>query len=281
LNTLRPNDLTAHSASADTLPRRALIVGGTRGIGRVLADRWAAAGKSVSVIARTPPERTEPLPMWHFWSADLCATAELRAILKELCATSGTPDEVVYFQRARGATDDWDAELATTLTGTQTILEALSPQWSAARRPSVVMVGSLAARQVAREQGPAYHVAKAGLEQLMRYYAATWGPRGIRVNAVIPGIVMKESSRVYYEEHPAVLAAYQQVIPLGRLATPDDVCDAIDFLCSPQASYLTGQSLGVDGGLSLPMAHYANRPSEDRSATPGERVSPVEPPPSP
>ncbi len=75
----------------------------------------------------------------------------------------------------------------------------------------------------------------------------------------------KESSKTFYAERPELLAAYQQLIPLQRLARPEDVCDAIDFLCSPRASYITGQTVVVDGGLSLAMPHAAVRMQVDHS----------------
>lgn len=247
--------LTATGAVSASRPRHALIVGGSRGMGRVLAERWAARGKIVSVLSRSVPAQDDRAPNLTHFTADLRSSTEITAALEQLQQSRGWPDEVVFFQRWRGDGDAWDAELATTLSGTNTILTALASQWDTARAPSVVMVGSLAARQIAPEQGPAYHVAKAGLEQLMRYYAAEWGPRGVRVNAVVPGIVLKDSARPYYDQHPQLQAGYERIIPLGRMGRPQDVCAAIDFFCSEQAAYVTGQALIIDGGLSLPMSH--------------------------
>lgn len=247
--------LTATGTVSASRPRHALIVGGSRGIGRVLAERWAARGKTVSVLSRSKPQSEDLSPNLAHFSADLRSSTEITAALEQLRQARGCPDEVVFFQRWRGDGETWDAELATTLTGTNAVLTSLAAHWDTARTPSVVMVGSLAARQIAPEQGPAYHVAKAGLEQLMRYYAALWGPRGVRVNAVVPGIVLKESSRSYYEQHPQLQADYERIIPLGRMGRPEEVCAAIEFLCSDQAAYVTGHALIVDGGLSLPMAH--------------------------
>lgn len=255
LDPLGTETLSANGTVSATRPRHALIVGGSRGIGRALAERWSAQGKLVSILSRSTSSPTENSPNLVHFLADLRSSTEIAAALDQLQRNRGCPDEVVFFQRWRGDGDAWDAELATTLSGTNTILTALARHWDAARSPSVVMVGSLAARQVAREQGPAYHVAKAGLEQLMRYYAAQWGPTGVRVNAVIPGIVLKPSAEAYYQQNREQRAAYEKIIPLGRMGRPSEVCDAIDFLCSDQAAYVTGHALIVDGGLSLPMAH--------------------------
>ena len=257
--------LNADGTISAPRPRHALIVGGSRGIGHVLATRWAAEGTMVSILSRTPGASSAAAPNWRHFSADVRSKTALQTAVSQLLSERGCPDDVIFCQRWRGEGDAWDAELATTLSGTETILAALASHWSPDRSPSVVVVGSLAARQIAPEQELAYHVAKAGIEQMMRFFAAKWGPQGVRLNAVVPGIVMKESSKTFYAERPELLAAYQQLIPLQRLARPEDVCDAIDFLCSPRASYITGQTVVVDGGLSLAMPHAAVRMQVDHS----------------
>jgi NAD(P)-dependent dehydrogenase (short-subunit alcohol dehydrogenase family) len=98
---------------------------------------------------------------------------------------------------------------------------------------------------------PAYHVSKAALLQLTRYYAVAFARYGIRVNSVSPGLVLKEQAAPYYRRHKALHNLYKKIVPLGRMASVSDVVDAVDFLCSDKASYVTGQNLVVDGGLSL------------------------------
>lgn len=257
-------------------PRHALLVGGSRGIGRVLAERWIAHGKRVSVIARSFPDGWQSPGSPTVFCTDLRSPAALEATMAKIVHNNGPIDDLVFLQRIRRADNEWTDELATTLTASQVTLQALEKVWDDALQPSVVMVGSLAAKRVAREQGPAYHVAKAGLEQLMRYYAAHLGPRGVRFNAVVPGVVCKDTSQAYYVEHPDVKAAVERQIPLGRLTTPEDVCDAIDFLCSPRAASITGQSLVVDGGLSLALLHSAVRGAMPTDNVP-EKSDPIAP----
>jgi NAD(P)-dependent dehydrogenase (short-subunit alcohol dehydrogenase family) len=112
-------------------------------------------------------------------------------------------------------------------------------------------MGSNAAQLVGEEQPVSYHTAKAGLKQMARYYAVTLGRQGIRVNLVTPGILIKERSLLYFQENPELVRLYEEVTPLGRMGTPEDVIGAVKFLISPQAVFITGQDLAVDGGLSL------------------------------
>jgi len=114
----------------------------------------------------------------------------------------------------------------------------------------MVMVSSVFGEWIGAGQPAGYHVAKAGLLQLMRYYAVNLGPEGIRANAVTPFTFLKDESQSFYLGNDALMEVYRQSVPLGRLATTEEIARVIRFLCSGEASYLTGQNLHVDGGLS-------------------------------
>jgi NAD(P)-dependent dehydrogenase (short-subunit alcohol dehydrogenase family) len=112
-------------------------------------------------------------------------------------------------------------------------------------------VSSAASKVVAAEQGPGYHVAKAGLDQLARYYAVVLGQKGIRVNVVSPGTVLKPENRDFYLGNERLQTLFKKVVPLGRMGTAQEVAEVIDFLGGPKASFITGQTLLVDGGVNL------------------------------
>jgi NAD(P)-dependent dehydrogenase (short-subunit alcohol dehydrogenase family) len=116
---------------------------------------------------------------------------------------------------------------------------------------SIVVVGSIGAESILDEQPVGYHVAKAGMQQMVRYYALPLGHLGIRVNSVAPSTVLKERSKEFYLAHPELTGLYDSINPLGRMGTSQDVIDAIAFLCSSRASFITGQDLVVDRGASL------------------------------
>jgi len=160
------------------------------------------------------------------------------------------PANLVFCQRYRGASV-WHGEIDASLTATWRIIELLRGEFDTVGGASVVVIGSAAGRYVAGEQPVGYHVAKAGLLQLVRYYALTLGEKRIRVNCVSPGTIVKDEAREFYATNRDVTALYESIIPLGRMGVAADVANVVEFLCSSKASFLTGQDIVVDGGVSL------------------------------
>lgn len=228
-----------------------LVVGGTRGLGRALVARWAREGRRVSVIGRQAPPEDRKISGARYWAVDLADPERLKAALREIVEQNGRLRHLVFYQRWRGEGDDWIGEFQTVLTATRIAIDTLADHFQEKEDNAIVVVNSSAGSHVLQDQPLSYHVAKAGLLQMVRYYAVQLGPRGIRVNSVSPCTVVKEESREFYMKNEKLQALYKQIVPLGRMGTAEDVAAVIDFLCSPSASYLTGQNLVVDGGLSL------------------------------
>lgn len=185
---------------------------------------------------------------------ELADKAAVLAALALALRQNGRLTNLVFLQRFRGEGDAWQGELDVSLTATKLIIERLADEFVRQRRGalnSIVICGSNASRLVAGEQPVGYHAAKAALRQMARYYACSLAPRGIRVNCVTPGIVLKDEAREYYRKNADLHALYCRMTPLGRMGSPRDIAEAVSFLCGSGAAFITGQEIIVDGGLSL------------------------------
>jgi NAD(P)-dependent dehydrogenase (short-subunit alcohol dehydrogenase family) len=225
----------------------AIVVGGTRGIGLATARRLAEEWDHVSVLGRSEPSLLGERTAW--FKADAMDAAALTRALDEASQASGAPGALVLMQRYRGQGDTWTGEIAATLTGSKAAIE-----WAAERMPtggSIVAVSSIASTHVVTEQPVSYHMGKAALVHMVRYYAATLGTKGVRVNAVAPGTTVKDEARAFYDSHPEIIALFKDIVPLGRMGTADDVASLVAFLASARASFITGQEIVIDGGVSL------------------------------
>ena len=229
--------------------KHVIIVGGSKGLGREVANQLSSAGAAVSIFSRNPTEHTAAR-ISHF-AVDLAVGASRQSALAQAVTSHGPLDSLLFCQRYRGQGDNWAGELEIGLTATKDLIESAVPHFAADGARSVVIVGSVAGPWIAAEQDAGYHVAKAGQETLIRYYAVKLGPQGIRVNGVSPSAFIKEESRHYHETHPEVSARMAKLTPLRRMGTTADSAAAIQFFASDKSGFITGQNLFVDGGLTL------------------------------
>lgn len=232
--------------------KHSVIIGGTKGVGRELAMLFAAAGQHVTAVARNPAE----FPAVSGGQIE-CFTGNaeepeaLLASLRQQIEKRGKLSSLVFLQRYRGNGDSWAGELAVAMTATKTLIEGLVPHFDANGDRSICVVTSNASSFVARNQSLAYHTSKAALKQMARFYAVKFGPQGIRVNVVSPCTFVKQESAAFYASQTELQAMYAKITPLARMGTAKEVAKATAFLCGPDASFITGQDLTVDGGLSL------------------------------
>lgn len=227
-----------------------LIVGGTRGMGRAAARLFAASGHTVSIISRQKPSAGSKIPRTHHWQADIANAGSLPGVIKSIVKKNGKLSAIAFFQRHRGKEDDWRGEIETSLTGTKNLIELAAPHFQA-RGGAIVLVSSVNAFLITRGIPLGYHLAKAGLCQLVRYYAVALGPKGIRVNSVSPGTLLKDESKDFFLKNKPLMALYKKMSPLGRLGTAEELARTVRYLCSDDASFLTGQDIVLDGGLSI------------------------------
>jgi len=226
-----------------------LVVGGARGLGSATVRLLPSPGHRLSVVGRRAP--ASPQAGARFWTADLQDAEATRRALDEVVESAGPLSHLVCLQRFRGDGDAWAGEIDVTLRATRDLVEQLAGHFGGPGGNAIVLVGSVIGHEVIDSQPLGYHVAKAGLEHMVRYYAVRLGPRGIRVNGVSPCTVVKDESREFYARSEALQGMYRSLIPLGRMGEADDVARAIAFLCAESSSFITGQNIVVDGGLSL------------------------------
>jgi NAD(P)-dependent dehydrogenase (short-subunit alcohol dehydrogenase family) len=229
----------------------AVVVGGTRGLGRIVVERLLARGLAVSVVSRRMPADFPQRPGLRHVAADLESSAGIDRVWERACAAAGPVRYLVLSQRYRGEGDPWAGEIQVGLTASRDLIEGFAPHFAADGDRAIGVVSSVYAEFTGSSQPVGYHAVKGGLNAMVRHYAATLGRRGIRVNAIMPLTYLKPESRHHYETNAALMALYQRLVPLGRLGTADESADALDFLCSGKASFINGQCLYLDGGVSV------------------------------
>lgn len=229
-----------------------VVVGGTKGIGRAAVRLFANRGARVSIIGRTAsPELDLHNQHIRLYRADLLQISEIDNALQSCFQENGEIAHLLFFQRYRGPADDWQGEIKVSLDATKKIIDFSKSLFDKSYDNSIVIIGSIAGRYVLDEQPISYHLVKAAILQMVRYYAVALGPLGIRVNCVTPDSIIKEEALVFYEKQKEFKDLLTSIIPMRRMGTAEDVANVIEFLCSSKAAYVTGQELVVDGGLSV------------------------------
>ena len=228
-----------------------MIVGGTRGLGRVVTERFARNGANVTVVSRNPAQFAALEQRVRHVAADLERSGCANDILAQAHLDSEPIRYLLFCQRYRGAGETWTGELQVSLTATKEIIEALADHFCTDGDRAIGVVSSVYAQFAGDSQPAGYHVAKAGLNALVRYYARTLGPKGIRINAVMPLTYIKPESEQFYSGNPQLLDLYTKFVPLGRLGRASDSADALEFLCCPKSAFISGQCIFVDGGVSV------------------------------
>jgi len=231
-----------------------VIVGASSPLATSTTQAFLARGEKVSLIGRSCPPSIADLQLAGkvvFYSFDLESYNAVPRLVKNVAKEGGQITRLCFFQRYRGGKDPWAGEYAVSLRATEKIIDEFGSQSSSADDRSVVIISSPADSSVALEQPLSYHVAKAGLGQMIKYYASVLGPAGIRVNGVRPAIVLKPRAKAFYDKNKELVALFNRVTPLGRMGCPSDIANAVVFLSSNEASFITGQILSVDGGLSV------------------------------
>ncbi len=228
--------------------KQAVVTGGTRGIGRAVSDRLAAEGWTVLVLARHPADTPH-----RFMACDVADAAAVRAAF----VTLQRVDALVNCAGIAGANrldgDDtlWHAIIGSNLFGTYHCCKAALPLLPDGSGRIVTIASVLGLRGVPDQT--AYCAAKHGVVGFIRALALAVAPRGITVNALCPGWVDTEMAARRYAELGITPEQAAAGVPTGRIASADEVADAVMWLLRPESRGITGHALPVDGGgLALP-----------------------------
>lgn len=251
----------------------AVVTGGTRGIGRAVAEAFLHHGAAVVVCGRHEPEAGPPAVGGRqatFVAADVRQPAQAEALVAAVVERHGRLDVLV--NNAGGSPPTPAEEASPRFVEAIVALNLLGP-FHCARAAvhvmraqegggSIVNIGSVSGTRPS--PGTAlYGAAKAGLANLTRTLAMEWAPE-VRVNAVVPGLVVTDEGEDHYGG-PAGLARVARTVPMGRMVDPQEVADACLFLVSPLASAVTGALLSIDGGGEWPphLAAAAGEPGPE------------------
>ena len=244
--------------------KRALVTGGSRGIGRAIALALADAGADVAVTSRNGDD-AEPVAVALRAKGrrslalllEVRNEASIRVCFERIDREWGSIDILV---NSAGTNipqdldtldeDSWDTVLDIDLKGLVFVTQAAAARMVAARRGGRIVSLASIYGVVGRRERVAYSAAKGAVVNLTRSLALELAPHGITVNAVGPSLVETDLTRERMRQNPAFRAEEVARTPLGRLGTPEDVAAAVVFFASPAASFITGQTLLVDGGTS-------------------------------
>ena len=224
-----------------------VIIGGSKGLGRSVAQKLVERGDRVFVISRSIP--ANKIENVNYFAANIEDKDAVNGVLEEI-SQAGKINYLVFSQRYRGSGDSWVGEIDVSITASKLIIEFFQDKFSADDN-AILFVSSVFGEYVGEGQALSYHMGKAGMNTLMRYYAVNLAKNGIRANAVTPFTFIKEESKDFYNSQTELMNLYKDIVPLKRLGTADEISDVVTFLCSYQARYVNGQNLYIDGGLSL------------------------------
>ena len=240
----------------------AIVTGAGRGIGHAIAVRLASEGARVASVSRTEANAQKTADEINAaradaakaYSVDVSDHAAVQAAGAQILEDFGRVDILVNNAGVtrdglsmRMSVEDWDTVLNTNLKGAFNFVQAVQRSMIKQRSGRIINISSVIG--LIGNAGQAnYAASKAGLLGLTKSLAREMASRGITVNAVAPGLIETDMTAVLSEE---IRKTILSKIPLGSLGAPDDIASAVAFLASPEARYITGQVLAVDGGMVM------------------------------
>ncbi len=238
----------------------AMITGASRGIGRGIAEVFRQAGARLSLVARTPGPLHEVADALGAndegksilaLSADVAVEEQVNRLVEKTVDAFGTVDILVNnagLMSPGPYTEidlaEWNRVLFANLTGAYTCCRAVGPMLEKQKSGRIINIASISGQTGGVSGGAHYASSKGGMIAMTKTLARDLAPSGVTVNAITPGVI--ETS---FDLAPEARERINDMVPLGRIGVPEDIAHAALFLASPMASYITGATIDVNGGL--------------------------------
>jgi NAD(P)-dependent dehydrogenase (short-subunit alcohol dehydrogenase family) len=258
----------------DLANKVAVVTGGGSGIGQGIAIGLADAGATVVVLdrdevsTRTVDDIKSRGGQARFLRCDVTDEHSVAEAAAESFKALGATEILVNNAGTLRAgslgklsLSDWQANLTLNLTGYFICAQAFGAQMLEKGGGAIVHIASVSAHFPQNHSG-AYSASKAAVLMLSQQLATEWGPRGVRSNVVSPGLIRTPMTKAIYDT-PGVLEARRAAVPRGRIGEPQDVANAVVFLASNRADYVSGAEIVVDGGLTRGIMNLIPRPGYD------------------
>ncbi len=256
--------------------KSAIVTGGANGIGRVIVNQLASEGWQVGILDLNVAdvERDEKLPKnCVAISADV---SDVNSVEKAIKQFGSTPDLLVnnagivrFGPLLTLAQSEFEAVVRVNLIGTFTVSRQVAALMVADGKPGNIISITSMNGVVPGPNSGAYTSTKAGVALLTKQMALEWGPHGIRVNSIAPGLIDAGMSNAVHADLE-IREAREKRIPLRRLGTAQDIANLVSFLASEQSSYITGENILVDGGVTMSILSTLPRPKSVDSVGPSE-----------
>ncbi|MEM9134937.1 MAG: SDR family oxidoreductase [Actinomycetota bacterium] len=246
--------------------KKAIITGGSRGIGRAVAERLLDEGAEVAISARGQEGLDAALAELgergtvHGAAVDVADEASLTGWVSSSAEAMGGLDIVISNASGGGAgrtgAEDFQKTLDVDILGLVRCVDTALPHLEASEAGAILAVSTTAALEHFMNGLGSYHALKAGLINLVAGYAQSLGPKGIRANAVSPGPIWVEGGGwdQIKQGMPEMYESTVKIQPSGRLGTAEEVANVVAFLVSPAASWVTGENIVIDGGYTKRVA---------------------------
>jgi hypothetical protein len=243
----------------------AIVTGSSRGIGRAIAERFAEHGAKVVVSSRKAEaceEVADAINKKHegraiVVPANISSKDDLKHLVEETDRKFGKIDVLVcnaasnpYFgPLARISDDEFRKILDNNILSNHWLMQLVAPQMIKRREGSIIIISSIGGLRGSPVLG-AYCISKAADFQLARNLAVEYGPHNVRVNCIAPGLIKTDFARKLWEDKER-LKAREDTTPLRRIGEPDEIAGAAVFLASAAGSFVTGQNIVIDGGVTI------------------------------